>query len=357
MSGRWRAVAWGGALMPLVLQGCALAQRPALAIPDITSWVVYWDPEASLQTLDAQAVGLEEVAVFAYHFDASCRLVPATARVPETVRTLTARAEGPTRPRVLVTVVNDVVTASGGRRLKDPHCVHDVLASPEATAAHLDQLLQVASQADGIELDYENLLAQDRTGFSQLVQSLAAHLHAYGKRLSVVVQPKIDDRIRDGAGALDWSAIAQHADHLKLMAYHYHHARARPGPVAPPAWVETLTQFALTQVPKEKLCVVLTLYGFDWGQGREGRAIGYEEAMRLATAHRAVKRRDPQTSSLHFQYKADGTRHEVWFEDAVSLRRKITGLRRAGVLSIGLWHLGAGVRLIGETILATHEPR
>jgi len=222
-------------------------------------------------------------------------------------------------------------------------------------AAHLEQLLAISAQAGGVELDYENVWAADREAFSKLVSTLAERLHARREWLSVVVQAKTRDHRRDGAGAMDWPTLATHADRLKVMAYHYHHARAAPGPVAPPDWVAQLARFALEQIPREKLCVVLTLHGFNWPAGGVGRALDFATALRLATTHQAQWQRDRASGTLSFRYTAEETRHEVWLEDALSLRQKIALLRRAGVPSIGLWHLGAGDELIRDAIQAARD--
>jgi len=325
----------------------ALGQE-ALLQSELRSWVVYWNADESLRILEEQDSLLDEVAVFAYHFSDAGELIPATPRVPEMVQWAKAR----TTLRVLVTVVNDVAAASGARILKDAQCVHDVLASPEAMAAHLEQLLTIAATADGIELDYENLKQEDREGFSALVRELAMRLHARGQWLSVVVQPKTTDRPRNGAGALDWAAIARHADEVKLMAYYYHHPDSPPGPLAPLDWVAHLTDFALAHMPPEKLCVVLSLYGFDWSAGRPTLSLDAATALKLARSQRMVVQRDRASAAPYFRYKADGVRHTVWFEDALSLERKVRLLRQRGVRAIGVWHLGAGETVVTPALQA-----
>lgn len=347
------ALALGGSLEPGGNQTSAplALGQDALLRPALTSWVVYWNPEESLRGLEEHGSLLDEVAIFAYHFSDAGELIPATPRVPEMVRWAKARAT----LRVLVTVVNDVVAASGAKILKDAQRVHDVLASPEAMVAHLEQLLTIAATADGIELDYENLMQEDREGFSTLVRELATRLHARGQWLSVVVQPKTADRLRHGAGALDWAAIARHADEVKLMAYYYHHPDSPPGPLAPLDWVAQLTDFALAHIPPEKLCVVLSLYGFDWSAGRPGLSLDAATALKLARSRRTFVQRDRASAAPYFRYEADGVRHTVWFEDALSLERKVRLLRQRGVRAIGVWHLAAGETVVIPALQAASK--
>src|SRR6185295_14473074 len=222
----------------------AAGRRPEPGPPGLSGWLVYWLPEPSLEAAGAFEGALEEVSVFAYHFDERGRLTPATPWVTDTLGRLMA---SPRRGRVLVTVVNDVFASDGSTRMKDARCVHEAVATAESRARHIDQLMAVAALADGLEIDYENLAAEDRGPFTQLIAELAARLHAQDRRLAVVVQARLNDRAGAGAGAFDWRAIGQHADSVRLMAYYYHHGRGRPGPSAPPLWVANLHRFASSQ--------------------------------------------------------------------------------------------------------------
>ena len=317
---------------------CLASERPTT--PRFGSWLVYWDMERGLRALAGNAP-LDHVSVFAYQFSADNTLVPASQSVVETLAILRQWPQE-RRPKVLVTVVNDRVT-EGRTALKDADCVHEVLADTAARARHVEQLLAAVGEADGLELDYENLHAQDRDAFSALVRELADRLHAQGRLLSVVVQPKIADTVKDGAGAIDWRTVAASADLVKVMAYHYHYPSGPPGPVAPPGWVAQVARYAKRQVPAEKLCVILTMAGFDWPKNERARAVHHDQAALLATKHDRPIERDRATASPWFRYSDDGGHdHEVWFEDAVSLDKKLTALRKAGVRQVALWYLGAG---------------
>jgi spore germination protein YaaH len=238
-------------------------------------------------------------------------------------------------------------------QLKDPAIMHTLLKNPQRRARLTDELLSVLQQADGLEIDVENLRAKDRDAFSQWIRELAGELHAHQKMLSVVVQPRTQDKIKDGAGAMDWSALRAVADQVKVMAYHFHHAHGDPGPVAPPEWVVQLVRFAQPSIPPEKLSVVLTLSGFDWPKNSAGRAISFEEAIAKSKQAGAAVERDPATGTPHFEYTENGIRHTVWFEDAVSLRKKIDALHEAGVFQIALWRLGTGDSAFWDSLIKT----
>lgn len=79
----------GGAAL---LRAQVRSQYPDAGATQLTSWVVYWDQADGLRAFDAQASALAEIVVFAYHFDRSCRLVPASPWVPEAARQFKALA-------------------------------------------------------------------------------------------------------------------------------------------------------------------------------------------------------------------------------------------------------------------------
>src|SRR5207302_386263 len=105
---------------------------------------------------------------------------------------------------------------------KSPECVHAVLAFAEKRDAHIAQLLKLAEGSAGLEIDYESLHLADREAFTGFIQRLAEQLHRRGQWLSVAVEPKTSDALKDKAGAIDWQAIGRYADEVKVMAYLYH---------------------------------------------------------------------------------------------------------------------------------------
>ena len=306
--------------------------------PRWESWVVYWDFAKSRQEVQQLAPVLGDVGLFCDRLDANLHVVPAAPAMADGIAALRAAA-----PKALVwaSVTND---RFDGKRLilKDPAAVHELLA-PTKRAGHIAELINAAANADGLEIDYENLRAKDRDAYSAFIKDLGTAVHMRHQRLSVVVQAKTTDRVGDEAKAIDWSAVASAADEVKVMAYHFHHASGPPGPIAPPEWVETLAKFALQSIPREKLTLVLTVDGFDWPFKKSAQSIDFPEAIKLASAQHTALKRDIESDSLHFDYEdSAGLPHEVWFEDAVGLEAKIRTLQALGVSRVAFWRLGAG---------------
>ena len=214
------------------------------------------------------------------------------------------REQAPNK-KILLTVVNDVL-GHGNRKLKDPAIVHELLSDSVKTSTLVKRLISMAQPFDGLEIDFESLSTGDRDSFSRFIALLAGQLSQQGKSLSVVVEPKNKNVNRNGAGAMDWPALSKSADLIKVMAYYQHYPSGTPGPVATTQWVEEIVQFALTQIPKEKLIPVLVLNGTDWTNQAKGKPIDYQSAMMVAGKMKAKILRDLRQSIPLFLVSGGG---------------------------------------------------
>jgi spore germination protein len=324
----------------------AMGKKPAeLPRPQWSSWVVYWDDRYPAEALHQYGSTMDEVCLFAYHFDQNGRIIPAGERVhhlSEAFRRMTFSR----RPRWLVTIVNDVITPQGNR-LKDPGVVHEAIATAKARGVHIQQLLELASGFDGIEIDYERTRPEDSPAFSQLIEQLSSDLHQQHKWLSVVVQPRTDDSetpdmLRTGSATIDWETVASFADEVKVMAYLYRYSGSEPGSIAPMDWVERIASYSLRVIPQEKLCIVLHVGGFDWPKGSPGLSIEFDEVQALAARDGRPLEHDKDSESAYFSYHTSTTTHVVWVEDGQGLLNKVDRLRRLGITRIGFWRLNSG---------------
>jgi len=210
------------------------------------------------------AKGLNEVSIFAYDFTPDGDLRPGVSLQDGATMdaTLTEFKKLPkaARPRLLVTIVNDVVIPGGKNRLKDPAIVHRVIGSPSARRKHIQSLLTIARAADGLEIDYEGVAYSDRQAFTRFVGGLASALHRRGRKLYVIVEAKIKDGSEDGAGAMDYAALARYADRLVVLSYSPHPGSAER--VTPADWAARVASYAINAgVPKSKLGIAFSLKG------------------------------------------------------------------------------------------------
>lgn len=114
--------------------------------------------------------------------------------------------------------------------------------------------------------------------------------------------------------------------------------------VAPIRNVRQVVDYALSEIPPEKIYLGIPNYGYDWTlpfqQGNRARSISNPEAVSIAADHYAAIRFDEAAQSPWFRYVDDsGQEHEVWFEDARSIWAKLDLARTYSLRGVGYWNL------------------
>lgn len=114
--------------------------------------------------------------------------------------------------------------------------------------------------------------------------------------------------------------------------------------VAPLNKVREVVEYALTEIPREKILMGIPNYAYDWPLPYErgitkARLIGNVEAVQIAAENGVPIEVDEAAQSPHFTYVRDGITHEVWFEDVRSIQAKLNLAREYDLLGVGYWNL------------------
>lgn len=198
----------------------------------------------------------------------------------------------------------------------------------------------------GLDVDFEYVFAQDAAAYAAFLAKVRSALHPLGYPLIAALAPKISATQR---GALyeghDFAAIGAAVDRALLMTYEWGYTYGPPMAVAPIPNVRQVVEYALTEIPAEKLWLGIPNYGYDWplpfvqGQSK-ATSISSQQAVALARRYRAEIQYDSQAQSPYFFYTDErGTVHEVWFEDARSIRAKLALIPEYGMSGAGYWNL------------------
>ena len=116
--------------------------------------------------------------------------------------------------------------------------------------------------------------------------------------------------------------------------------------VSPINMVRRVLNYATEAIPAGKILMGVPNYGYNWTlpfvQGTAARPLTNVGAVTLAGSVGADIRFDETAQSPFFTYTAsDGKRHEVWFEDARSLRAKYALVNEYGLAGISYWNLNS----------------
>ena len=225
--------------------------------------------------------------------------------------------------------------------------INSVVNSMEYTENLIQNLLQVMDEKgyQGVDIDFEFILARDRDAFTNFVGRVAEAMRGNGYHTSVALAPKTS---ADQPGLLyegkDYRAIGELADHVLLMTYEWGYTYGPPMAVAPINQVRRVVEYALTEIPAEKIDLGIPNYGYDWMLPFErgiskATTIGNVEAVRIAVENGAEIYFDALSETPYFNYYRDSVEHEVWFEDVRSLNAKFDLIAEYNLRGCGYWQI------------------
>ena len=240
-----------------------------------------------------------------------------------------------------------VLTPLGADGRFNNNLIHEVLISETAMETLISNLLQTMEEKgfQGVDVDFEYILAEDRDRFTSFVAELRKRMNAAGYVVSVALAPKTS---ADQPGLLyegkDYGGLGAAADEVLLMAYEWGYTYGPAMAVAPLNKVRQVIEYALTEIPSEKINLGIPNYGYDWtlpyvrGESR-AVTIGNVEAVQIAIGRDVPILFDETAQSPFFRYVSEGREHEVWFEDVRSLQAKYNLLNEYDLKGIGVWQI------------------
>nr|NNM89487.1 hypothetical protein [Bacilli bacterium] len=222
----------------------------------------------------------------------------------------------------------------------DPAIVDQMLTTPGRPTALINEITAIARKEKlrGVTVDFENILPKDRVPYVNFMQALHAQLSANGIT-TMVCLPERDQSAPQSP--YDYAGLSSHADLVMLITYDEHVPGGKPGTIAALFNDQRVIQYALTQIPANKLLLGVADYGYDWSAGT-GVEVSMQQAKSLASSYHATITIDPSSQTPTFQYTdASGVKHTVWFENGQSLTYVDQLVNTFALRGIAVWHLGA----------------
>lgn len=240
-----------------------------------------------------------------------------------------------------------VLTPRSGREAFNNKLINDIVNDYQARQNFIDNISDVLREKGygGLDMDFEFISAENRDAYTELIRLLSEELHRNGLTLSVALAPKT---YREQPGLLyegiDYGGIGQYADSVMLMTYEWGYTYGPPLAVAPLPNVRAVVEYALTEIPADKINLGIPNYGYDWALPyRQGTtaAVTIGNAYAIETARRfgATIMYDQTAQSPYFEYSSQGVGHIVWFEDARSIAQKFSLIGEYGLRGAGWWSL------------------
>ena len=212
----------------------------------------------------------------------------------------------------------------------------------------VEQVLQTVRRRGyaGVDVDFEYLPGTRAAAYAAFMGRLQRLLHSQGAFLWAALAPKTSPTqpglLYEGH---DYSAIGAATDGVLLMTYEWGYTYGPPMAVAPLPNVRAVLDYAVTEIPPEKIFLGVPNYGYDWPlpfvQGvTRAQSISNQRAIELAIQYDIAIQYDETVQSPFFHYTdGGGTVHEVWFEDARSMEAKLRLIAEYGFQGAGFWNL------------------
>ena len=296
----------------------------------------YAYPDISDRLLYSTLPFLSYLTPFTYGFTPTGELV-----VPDDTRLITAARSRGVAPLMHLSTL----TEEGGFSNELAHLILNDRALQETVTNNIIATLRSKGYR-GLDVDFEYVFAEDAQAYADFLASLTQRLNPLGYPVIAALAPKTS---ADQRGLLyeghDFAAIGAAVNEVLLMTYEWGYTYGPPLAVAPLPNVRAVLDYAVTEMPAEKIFLGVPNYGYDWplpfirGETK-AQSISNQRAIELAVQYGVAIQYDETAQSPFFHYTdAGGTAHEVWFEDARSMEAKLRLVAEYGFQGAGFWNL------------------
>lgn len=289
------------------------------------AWIPYWDEGRGFETVSQYPEKLNSVSPTWFYVNAD--------------GTLTGRNPSSFTEKVSIAHENDttiIPTITNASSLE----LSTILNDKSLRTKHIAEIVSKTEEYgfDGIDIDYENLEAKDRSVFSEFIEELAEALHTKGKILTIAVLPKSDNIVYQfslSRQAQDWERIGEAVDEFRIMGYDWtHNSTTDSGAISPTYWLEEILGYALSKVDDKKIVLGLPLYGYYW------RTSGVSA---LTWIDINTMQNNGATTSLDTSTQENVMTTEsgiAWYQDAESIGTRRDIVRKFGIKGVVYWRLG-----------------
>lgn len=221
---------------------------------------------------------------------------------------------------------------------------HQILTNPVAQANLIANVIAKMQQKNyfGVDVDFEYLYPEDREAYNQFLRNLSAAIQPLGYILTTAVAPKTS---ANQSGILyeahDYAVHGEVADHVIIMTYEWGYTYGPPMAVAPANQVRRVLDYAVTEIPSQKILMGMPNYGYDWNipfvEGTAASSISNVGAVDLARRVGSFIQFDDLQKAPYFNYWTNNQEHVVWFEDARSTYERLKFVEEYNLGGVSYW--------------------
>ncbi len=195
---------------------------------------------------------------------------------------------------------------------------------------------------DGINIDFENMYAEDKDMYSRFIIELTPRLKEIGMVTSVDVTAP--DGGETWSLCFDRNLIGDVADYIVFMAYDQNGvSSAEPGTTAGYNWVKlNLVKFLQTEdIDSEKIILGIPLYTRVWTTNSSGNVIG-RSTIDMKDIDSVIpagveKKWDDDLKQNYVEYTDGANKRQIWIEDIDSLKAKVSLVKENDLAGVASW--------------------
>lgn len=202
----------------------------------------------------------------------------------------------------------------------------------------------------GADIDFEYIPAEYAAAYADFVGMVKTEL-GDGYPVFVSLAPKTRaDQPGLLYGGHDYGLLGAAADYTLLMTYEWGYTYGPPLPVSPINEVRRVIDYAVTEIPRDKIFIGVPNYGYDWalpyvrGESR-AQSLSNSAAVERAIQKNAAIEYDETAEAPFYTYYdrpqtySDAVQHIVWFQNARSSAAMLGLVSEYGLSGAGVWNI------------------
>lgn len=197
----------------------------------------------------------------------------------------------------------------------------------------------------GVDVDFEYIPPEYRQSYADFITRLRELVSPLGYKVFVALAPKTSAMQRGLLyEAHDYGALGNAADYALIMTYEWGYTYGPPMAVAPIDKVREVLEYAISEMPAQKILMGIPNYAYDWTlpfvRGSAAQSMSNDRAIEIARMYGAEIQFDETAQTPFFNYYDENKReHVVWFEDARSINAKLVLLNELALAGASIWNV------------------
>lgn len=231
-----------------------------------------------------------------------------------------------------------------------------LLGNSSAKQTLIDSLISLViyRNADGVNIDFEEVSSSQKTSLTQFMIALCNQMHAAipGSTISMAI-PAVD-----WSNVYDVASLNSYVDRFIIMGYGYHYSGStEAGPTANlysgSIWssynlVKSVNYYLDKGASNTKLMLGVPYYGYVWKTATSSipsttLASGtakYYNSVKNNYWGTYTRQTDAHSNSPYYAFQSSGAWYQCWADDEYSLAGTYDMVKQKNIAGIGIWALG-----------------